>query len=36
MHPVTTVCIDQEAAAQLKLQDYYKWVFDNKPVWQRF
>ena len=35
MHPVTTLCLDEEGAAELKLKDYYKWVFENKPEWQR-
>jgi glucosamine-6-phosphate deaminase len=35
MHPDTKVCIDEPAAAQLKLADYYKWVLDNKPDWQK-
>ena len=24
-----------EAAAQLQRADYYRWVFDNKPGWQK-
>ena len=36
MHPVTKVCLDAPAAAQLKRADYYRWVYDNKPDWQRF
>jgi len=36
MHPVTKVCLDQEAATQLARADYYRWVYDNKPGWQRF
>jgi len=35
MHPTATFCIDQAASEQLKLQDYYRWVFDRKPEWQR-
>ena len=35
MHPVTKVCLDEEAAAQLQRADYYRWVFDNKPGWQK-
>ncbi len=35
LHPRTTVCIDEEAAAELELKDYYRWVFENKPAWQK-
>jgi glucosamine-6-phosphate deaminase len=36
MHPNATFCIDSKAAALLKRQDYYNWVYSNKPMWQRF
>ena len=36
MHPVTKVCLDAPAAGQLKRADYFRWVYDNKPDWQRF
>jgi len=36
MHPVTKVCLDKPAASQLDRADYYRWVYDNKPGWQRF
>ena len=36
MHPNATFCINSKAAALLKRQDYYNWVYSNKPVWQRF
>ncbi len=36
MHPVTKLCIDEPAAADLKRADYYRWVYDNKPMWQTF
>jgi glucosamine-6-phosphate deaminase len=36
LHPKVTVCIDREAASALKLGDYYRWVYDHKPDWQRF
>jgi glucosamine-6-phosphate deaminase len=35
LHPRVTVCLDEEAASRLKLRDYYRWVFDNKPEWQK-
>lgn len=34
-HPKTTVFLDEAAAAKLKLKNYYRWVFDNKPDWQK-
>lgn len=35
MHPKCTLVIDEEATAQLKRADYYRWVYENKPAWQR-
>lgn len=35
MHPTVKVCLDEPAAAQLKRADYYRWVYNNKPDWQR-
>lgn len=34
-HSNTKIFIDEAAAAQLKLADYYCWVYENKPDWQR-
>jgi glucosamine-6-phosphate deaminase len=36
MHPVAKALIDEPAAAQLAHADYYRWVYDHKPEWQRF
>jgi glucosamine-6-phosphate deaminase len=36
MHPVTKVVLDKAAAGQLKRAEYYRWVYDNKPDWQKF
>lgn len=36
MHPKTMVCLDKTAAARLKMTDYYRWTFENKPEWQKF
>lgn len=36
MHPATKLCLDQEAASSLKRADYYRWVYDHKPEWQKF
>ena len=35
MHAVTKVCLDEGAASQLKRADYYRWVYGNKPDWQK-
>ena len=35
LHPKVTVFLDDESAAELKMQDYYRWVYDNKPGWQK-
>jgi glucosamine-6-phosphate deaminase len=35
MHPVVKVCLDAPAASRLKKADYYRWVYDHKPDWQR-
>ncbi|MDF7823492.1 glucosamine-6-phosphate deaminase [Pontiellaceae bacterium B12227] len=34
-HPVAKIFIDEGAAADLKLADYYRWVYGGKPDWQR-
>ena len=36
MHPVAKCIIDEPAAARLPRLDYYRWVYDHKPEWQRF
>jgi glucosamine-6-phosphate deaminase len=35
MHPAAIVIMDEEAAADLKRADYYRWVYDHKPAWQK-
>lgn len=35
MHPVCRVVVDEAAASKLKRSDYYRWVYDSKPEWQR-
>ncbi|MDQ1124596.1 glucosamine-6-phosphate isomerase [Microbacterium trichothecenolyticum] len=35
MHPDATVVVDEAAAARLTLRDYYDFVFENRPEWQR-
>lgn len=34
MHPDSRLCLDEDAAAQLKRAEYYRWVYNNKPDWQ--
>jgi glucosamine-6-phosphate deaminase len=36
LHPHCTVIVDEEAAANLKEQDYYRWIFENEPEWQDY
>ena len=35
LHPKVTVCLDEAAATELKMQDYYRWVYEQKPDWQK-
>jgi len=35
MHPHTKIYLDEKAASKLARCDYYRWVFDHKPGWQR-
>jgi glucosamine-6-phosphate deaminase len=35
MHRSCALIIDEAAAAELQRADYYRWVFTNKPAWQR-
>jgi glucosamine-6-phosphate deaminase len=35
-HPDVKVVIDEAAATDLKRNDYYRWVYDNKPDWQQY
>jgi glucosamine-6-phosphate deaminase len=34
MHPHATVLVDEAAASALRLADYYRHSYDNKPAWQ--
>lgn len=36
MHPKAIVIVDEDAASKLEKADYYRWVYDNKPKWQRY
>lgn len=35
LHPRVKVCLDGAAASRLQKTDYYRWVYDHKPAWQR-
>ncbi len=36
MHPVAKTCItDEPAATKLRRTEYYRWVYDRKPDWQK-
>ncbi|MGB4137461.1 MAG: 6-phosphogluconolactonase, partial [Microbacterium sp.] len=34
LHEHVTVVVDEAAAAQLELADYYRYAYTNKPAWQ--
>ena len=35
LHRKVTVVLDEAAASELKMQDYYRWVYQQKPDWQK-
>ena len=35
LHPDATILLDEDAASELTLTDYYRFVFENRPDWQR-
>ncbi len=35
LHPHVTLCLDEAAAAELRMTEYYRWVYDQKPDWQK-
>jgi glucosamine-6-phosphate deaminase len=35
LHPKVTVFLDEASASELKMQEYYRWVYDQKPDWQK-
>ncbi len=35
MHESAIVIVDEAAASLLERKDYYKWVYNNKPDWQK-
>jgi glucosamine-6-phosphate deaminase len=36
MHQKTVIIIDEAASSKLKRADYYRWVYQNKPDWQKY
>jgi glucosamine-6-phosphate deaminase len=36
LHARCTVVVDEEAAAGLREQEYYRWIFDNEPEWEEY
>ena len=35
LHQHATVVVDEAAASRLRLSDYYRYTYANKPDWQR-
>lgn len=35
MHPVAKCIVDEAAASRLARTDYYRWVYEQKPDWQK-
>jgi glucosamine-6-phosphate deaminase len=36
MHPAAKALLDEPAASELSLTEYYRWVYAHKPSWQKF
>lgn len=36
MHPVAKALLDEPSASKLTLAEYFRWVYDHKPEWQKF
>jgi len=36
LHPSATFVVDEAAASNLRKAEYYRWVYTNKPGWQRY
>jgi glucosamine-6-phosphate deaminase len=36
MHPRAILVLDKDAASDLKMADYYRWVSEHKPGWQKY
>jgi glucosamine-6-phosphate deaminase len=35
MHPTAKIFLDEKSTSMLARRNYYLWVFENKPEWQR-
>ncbi len=35
LHPRAIILLDRDAASELKNLEYYRWVFEHKPEWQK-
>ncbi|MBC7363472.1 MAG: glucosamine-6-phosphate deaminase [Candidatus Aminicenantes bacterium] len=35
LHPKAIILLDRDAASELKHVDYYQWVYEHKPEWQK-
>jgi glucosamine-6-phosphate deaminase len=36
LHPRAIVLLDKDSASELKMADYYTWVYEHKPEWQKY
>jgi len=36
MHSRAVLVVDKDAASELKMADYYAWVYEHKPDWQKY
>lgn len=36
LHPRAVFILDREAASELERADYYSWVYEHKPDWQKY
>jgi len=36
LHKRCTVIVDEAAATKLEFSDYYRWVFQNEPEWEKY
>jgi glucosamine-6-phosphate deaminase len=36
LHPRAILVLDKDAASELKMADYYTWVYEHKPDWQKY
>jgi glucosamine-6-phosphate deaminase len=36
LHPRCTVIVDEDAAANLQNQQYYRWLYEHEPEWEPY